>query len=333
MNSIKYIFNKLHIEWALSIRRQLVWSFSLVTLTVILGSGYFLYSYQRHFQYAQGTQSALELAQALSNSSISWVLANDLVGLQEVVKGAADISDIKFAALISPEGKVLASTKSEYLNRYFSDAISQRLLGQQAHPQILYDASNLIDVAVPVMTGRRLIGWVRVELTRDRANANLRDIAAAGLSIALFLVLTTSFIASVLARRLTSGLGRLSEVANDAEHGREFQREDSERRDEVGVLARHLYKMLDAKEHEEKAKFESEARFRRLVQDVPIPLAYVTKDGVIQYFNARFAQIFGYNHDDIPTIADWWRLAYPDEAYRQWVLNTWNTAVQAAAES
>ncbi len=333
MNSIKYIFNKLHIEWALSIRRQLVWSFSLVTLTVILGSGYFLYSYQRHFQYAQGTQSALELAQALSNSSISWVLANDLVGLQEVVKGAADISDIKFAALISPEGKVLASTKSEYLNRYFSDAISQRLLGQQAHPQILYDASNLIDVAVPVMTGRRLIGWVRVELTRDRANANLRDIAAAGLSIALFLVLTTSFIASVLARRLTSGLGRLSEVANDAEHGREFQREDSERRDEVGVLARHLYKMLDAKEHEEKAKIESEARFRRLVQDVPIPLAYVTKDGVIQYFNARFAQIFGYNHDDIPTIADWWRLAYPDEAYRQWVLNTWNTAVQAAAES
>jgi PAS domain S-box-containing protein len=333
MNSIKYIFNKLHLEWALSIRRQLAWSFSLVTLTIILAAGYFLYSYQRHFQYAQGTQSALELAQALSHSSISWVLANDLVGLQEVVKGATDITDIKFAVVISPEGEVLASTKPEYLNRYFSDAISQKLLGRQAHPQILHDASNLIDVAVPVMTGQRLIGWVRVELTRDTANANLRDIATAGLGIALFLVLTTAFIASILARRLTSGLGRLSEVANDAEHGREFQRQDSERLDEVGVLARHLYKMLDAKDHEEKAKIESEVRFRRLVQDVPIPLAYVSKDGVIQYFNARFAQLFGYNHDDIPTIVDWWQLAYPDEAYRQWVLNTWNAAVQAAAES
>ncbi|MCX7192343.1 MAG: hypothetical protein NTY60_01735, partial [Proteobacteria bacterium] len=122
MNLIRSLLSRLRREWGLSIRRQLAWSFSLVTLTITLGAGYFLYSYQRHFQYAQGTQSALELAQALASSSTSLVLANDLVGLQEVVEGASDVTDIKFVVVLSPQGEVLASTKSEYINRYFSDA-------------------------------------------------------------------------------------------------------------------------------------------------------------------------------------------------------------------
>lgn len=77
----------------------------------------------------------------------------------------------------------------------------------------------------------------------------------------------------------------------------------------------------------------SEERFRRLVKVAPIPLCYVAKGGVIQDFNDRFAQVFGYTHEDIPTLEEWWQLAYPDATYRRWVLETWNAAVQAAAES
>lgn len=87
------------------------------------------------------------------------------------------------------------------------------------------------------------------------------------------------------------------------------------------------------RERAEAALAKSEARFRRLVKVAPIPLCYVTKDGVIEDFNDRFAQVFGYTHEDIPTLKEWWRLAYPDEAYRCWVLATWDAAVQAAAES
>ncbi len=332
MKRILLILTPLRRAWSLSIRRQLAWSFSLVTLVIMLGSGYLLYSYQRHFQYAQGTNSALELAQALASSSTSWVLANDLVGLQEVVNGASKVTDINFVVVLSLQGKVLASTRPEYINRYFNDAVSRRLQALPAHPQILQDESELIDVAVPVVTGVRPVGWVRVVLTRNAANANLREIAAAGLAIAGLLVLIITLIATRLARGLTSGLARLSEVANDAEHGRAFRREDSERLDEVGVLARHIYTMLDARVEEEKARIESEARFRRLFQDVPIPLVYVTREGVISYFNTRFTQVFGYTHQDLPTIEDWWRQAFPDEAYRQWVLKTWGAAIGLAAD-
>ena len=333
MNPIRTLLKRLNQGWSRSIRRQLTWSFSLVALVIILGTGYLLFSFQRDFLYSQGTKHALDLAQSLSFSSSSWVLADDLAGLQEVLKGASEATDIKFAVVISPQGEVLASTKTEYVGRFFSDAVSQRLLGLQPEPQILLDKTNLIDVAVPIKIDNRLVGWVRIELTRDNANANLREIAVDVLGVAIFLVLIISIIARWLSRRLTNGLDRLAQVAIDAEHGQAFQREDVGRMDEIGVLARHLYQMLDVIDEEKKAKFESEARFRRLVKIMPIPLAYVSKEGVIQYLNDRFIQVFGYTHEDIQTIEQWWRFAYPDEIYRQWVMATWDAAVQAAAES
>ncbi len=299
MKLLQNIVNRLRGEWALSIRRQLAWSFSLVALAIILISGYFLYSYQRHFQYAQGTQSAQELAQALAVSSTSWVLANDLVGLQEILQGAGNVAGIRFIVVLSPKGEVLASTLPEYIDRYFSDAISQRLLTQPAHPQILQDEANLIDVAAPVVTGNRLAGWVRVVLTRDKANANLREVAVAGFAIASLLVLMIVLISIWLAGRLTRGLGRLSDVANDAEHGRAFRREDSARPDEVGVLARHLYRMLDAREAEEKAKNESEARFQAVFNNAAIGLAQVSTAGRFMQINQAFCKIIGYTQEEV----------------------------------
>ncbi len=333
INPIRALLVRLSRGWSRSIRRQLTWSFSLVALVIILGTGYLLFSFQRNFLYTQDTRHALDLAQSLSFSSSSWVLADDLAGLQEVLKGASETTGIKFAVVLSPQGEVLAATKPEYIGRFFNDAISQRLLELQPEPQILLDEANLIDVAVPIKADNRLVGWVRVELTRDRANANLREIAADVLGTAVFLVLIISIIARWLARRLTNGLDRLAQVAVDAEHGRTFLREDVGRIDEIGVLARHLYRMLDVIDEEKRAKIESEARIRRLVKIMPIPLAYVTKEGLIQYINDRFIQVFGYTNEDIQSIESWWRLAYPDEAYRRWVMATWNAAVQTAAES
>ncbi|TAN48561.1 MAG: response regulator [Methylococcaceae bacterium] len=83
----------------------------------------------------------------------------------------------------------------------------------------------------------------------------------------------------------------------------------------------------------EAALAESEARFRRFVKVVPVPLAHALDNGVIQYVNDRFVQVFGYTLEDIPTIDAWWRQAYPDEDYRRWVVSTWDSAVQAAAEA
>lgn len=76
---------------------------------------------------------------------------------------------------------------------------------------------------------------------------------------------------------------------------------------------------------------QSEKRFQQLIKQAPIPLCIVDPDGVITYFNDRFNELFGYSHADVPTLTEWWQLAYPDPTYRSWVLETWNAAIEKAA--
>nr|WP_241697811.1 PAS domain S-box protein [Mariprofundus sp. NF] len=78
---------------------------------------------------------------------------------------------------------------------------------------------------------------------------------------------------------------------------------------------------------------ESETRFKGLAQQVPVPLCYVAKSGDVEFMNSRFTSTFGYTLEDMPTIEQWWPLAYPDESYREWVLETWGEACQRAIEN
>jgi PAS domain S-box-containing protein len=76
---------------------------------------------------------------------------------------------------------------------------------------------------------------------------------------------------------------------------------------------------------------ESEARFRRLFHEAPLPLCSVNKGGELADRNRRFDHLFGYSHEELRSLDDWWRLAYPEPDYRAWVVDTWNAAVAEAA--
>lgn len=298
MNLIRRFFSKLTNVWSRSIRRQLAWSFSIASLIVILGTGYLLFSFQQNFLYAQNTKRALDLARTLSFSSASWVLANDVVGLQEVLRGA-EATDLKFAIVISSRGEVLASTKPEYIGQFFNDAISQKLRNSPTTPQVLLSEINLIDVAVPIEVNHQQIGWIRVELSRESENMNLRKIALAGFVVTIFFVLLITFISTKLARRLTKGLDSLVQLANDAEHGREIKRQEIKRCDEIGTLATHLYHMLDAIEEGKKAQAESSAKLRAIFETLHDLVWLKDAQGVYLACNPMFERFFGAKEAEI----------------------------------
>jgi PAS domain S-box-containing protein len=68
---------------------------------------------------------------------------------------------------------------------------------------------------------------------------------------------------------------------------------------------------------------ESEERLRTLLEFSPISMAIICMDGTIEYINRRSIETFGYLPEDIPTMEQWWRLAYPDETYRAAVMDRW----------
>jgi PAS domain S-box-containing protein len=78
---------------------------------------------------------------------------------------------------------------------------------------------------------------------------------------------------------------------------------------------------------------ESEKKFRKLLESTPLPLCYVNKDGVITFRNERFVKVFGYTESEVPTLAEWWMNAYPENNYRTWVVQNWESAVRRASET
>ena len=73
----------------------------------------------------------------------------------------------------------------------------------------------------------------------------------------------------------------------------------------------------------EAALRESEEKFRTLVEESPLGISLIGKNGNYKYINPQFSKIFGYTIEDIPTGAVWFKKSFPGKIYRQNVIQTW----------
>jgi len=63
---------------------------------------------------------------------------------------------------------------------------------------------------------------------------------------------------------------------------------------------------------------------RRLTKASPVPMAITHGlDGRFVLINNKFQELFGFAREEIPDLATWHRLAYPDPSYRDGLLQTW----------
>ena len=102
-----------------------------------------------------------------------------------------------------------------------------------------------------------------------------------------------------------------------------------------GLLAGGLakkYEDLQSGEARRGSASEAAERCRGWFDQTPLPLAIADAEGRILELNQRFRQVFGYQEADLPTLADWWRLAYPDAPnYRADIIAGWRRAMERAA--
>lgn len=71
-------------------------------------------------------------------------------------------------------------------------------------------------------------------------------------------------------------------------------------------------------------------KFQILVDELPLGVAMVDKDGRFRYLSPRFTEIFGYGMDDILTRQDWLEKAYPEPVCRQEMLSRFERARETA---
>ncbi|MBD2423082.1 PAS domain-containing protein [Cyanobium sp. FACHB-13342] len=84
----------------------------------------------------------------------------------------------------------------------------------------------------------------------------------------------------------------------------------------------------------EQQLIEAKERFHNMINHLPIPVAttLTTPEREVIFVNLAFTQTFGYTQLDCPTMADWARCAYPDEAYRKAVFDEFDAEVTASVQ-
>ncbi len=88
---------------------------------------------------------------------------------------------------------------------------------------------------------------------------------------------------------------------------------------------------ITERKHAEEQIEENERKFRALTDTSP--LAVYMSSGIEQkaeYINPTFTKLFGYTLDEVPTVAEWWPRAYPDENYRKQIVEEWQRKVEQA---
>ncbi len=274
-------------SWQSSIKYRFVIGFGAATLLLMMTAGYVQYQIQKETLNHRSLERAELLANSLAKSTSYLLLANDVVGMQEIMSGLAGAIDLKRVFILSSMGEVVASTQPKEIGMIVKDAISKELLRSAPKLTVLVDETNLIDVALPVMAGKFQVGWVRVQLTRDSQHADLNRLKVMWAAFVVLSVLMVVFVTLWLSQSLTNGLRKLMRVTGAVSSGDRQARASVESKDEVGVLAGDFNMMLDA-------MHEIDLRFRQLAENIEqvFWMTEVDKQTIL-YVSFAYEQIWG----------------------------------------
>lgn len=88
--------------------------------------------------------------------------------------------------------------------------------------------------------------------------------------------------------------------------------------------------VTERKRAEEKLR-ASEERSRHILKSSPVAIIVSRGlDQIVELLNDKFTELFGYTSVDVPSVHEWWDLAYPDPHYRQQIESEWTTKVSEA---
>ncbi len=248
---------------------------------------------ERAFLVEQSEAEALSLAEALAATATPWILANDIIGMEELIAAQTRYRGLRYALFADNDGKVLAYTDRTKVGSYLADEISHRLIGAAPTSQILVNSSALIDVAAPVLVNDRLIGWTRVGISRGEITANLQRVTVDGLTYTAAAIVLGSVFAWFMALGLTRGIRQLSAASHRVRQGERDVTFTLTRGDELGQLAESFARMVHALGAQEREVAENNALLHSIIDATPDLIFFKDTNGNYQGCNRAFSHFAG----------------------------------------
>ncbi len=277
-----------------SFRRQIILTFVVGFFLLIVAFVAYIVQTESDYLYHDSHDETTNLAQSLAAGSRSWVLANDVVGLQEVVNSFRSHPELRYAMVISPSGRLLAHSDASKMGQFVSDAGSLALIKAPPKNRVMLDDESIIDIAVPIVVEGRHVGWARVAQGREDIASDLRKVI---LRSALFIFISTalSLLAAVfIANRLGYRIGSLIKVAEEVQAGNFNTRASvTGGEEEIAKLGNSLNQMLDALARNKNELRAASLYTRSLIDASLDPLVTISPQGKITDVNEMTERVTG----------------------------------------
>ncbi|MFI5180383.1 MAG: PAS domain S-box protein [Thermoanaerobaculia bacterium] len=255
---------------------------------------------QRRFLLEESLEETRILANTLAVNSSSWVLANDVVGLEELIRTLERYPDMRYAMVVSRDGRVLAHTDESKRGWTLTDEPSLAMLHGAPEVRIVFRSADLVDVASPVRTAHgECIGWARVGLGHGHVATTLATISRSGALYILLAVAFGSISAILIGNRLTASLTGLLKLSAQVRDGRRDVRAKTTGGGEVAELGRGLNEMLDALAAGEERVRIGSLYARSLIEASLDPLVTISPDGKITDVNVATETATGRKREEL----------------------------------
>ena len=162
---------------------------------------------QQRFMEKQVADEGQTLANMLALNATSWLLSNDLSGLDELTDDLRRERHIRMAMILDRAGKVRASTDPSLFNVVLDDPPSLRLIreadesGPAGRSQFWHD--GMLDSLTAIRAGDKAVGYARVILDSAPVQAELDAVLHKGAAYTVAAILIGGFMAWLLVRTMT----------------------------------------------------------------------------------------------------------------------------------
>ncbi|MGE4499251.1 MAG: ATP-binding protein [Hydrogenovibrio sp.] len=259
--------------WNQSIRNQLILGTAGILTLLISVFSYFTIHNHSDFLHKEAMAETQDRSLMLAVNSQVWVMANDYVGLEEVISNFEIYKDLIYAAVINMDGKVIAHTDKERIGQYVSDKARvnylKHLLAQKHQlsdrATIISQNEHHIDLARPIRHNNHYIGWVELRTDQTQRQESISATIRNSLLFTFGALLIGLLVSFLTAKSLTDPLYRLIDTMKRIRKGDKDAMADENGVAEVGQLSHEFNLMLGTlKQNEE----ELQRTQKNLRQDI-----------------------------------------------------------------